>query len=352
LDAFDALDQSDFTTLRDAYQRILCGEAANNGYYGRLAESLLSGMRFEMDSYTSALIAAVASRDMSLLKTLLRRHADVRRCWPFGNPLCLAIKMANEAAVALLLESGKNIEAVDVRSRESYRTLGPILVAAVAAESMEVLKKLICQYPAVLREGSFERSLLSLAAEKGKTAIVKFLLEQPGINPAGSDGSAWPPIVHAAQHGHVDIVKMFMAHESTVESFGSGSLRRAAMMGHNVVVQLLIEHPPVSPNKLSVSRYATSHRAMPEDRADNGGQRTALSYAAEGGYTKVVRVLLESRETAVNLPDSRGRTALYYAAASGNTALVQLFLDREDRDLDHEKNGFWNPFRIGCAKRP
>jgi ankyrin repeat protein len=115
--------------------------------------------------------------------------------------------MGNKTAVALLLESGKNIAAVDTRPGDPYQTPRPILNTAVAAGNIEVLKTLGYRHHAFLHEASPGQSLQSLAAEKGKIAVVEFLLEVPSIDPSGPQQSSSPPIIHAAKHGHVDIVK-------------------------------------------------------------------------------------------------------------------------------------------------
>jgi ankyrin repeat protein len=129
-------------------------------------------------------------------------------------------------------------------------------------------------------------------------------------------------------------VKIFLArYPQEVIALGSDALRLAAMMGHDAVVQLLIKHPMVSPNKLGMGHLAPTHLVMLEDVLDDGAERSTLSYAAEAGYTKIVRILLGSGQTAVDRPDSRGRTPLYHAAAGGNADVVQLFLDCGACDL-------------------
>ena len=66
--------------------------------------------------------------------------------------------------------------------------------------------------------------------------------------------------------------------------------------------------------------------ALPISKDSRG--RTALTWAARGGYEAVVRLLIERGDVDINSKDSDGRTALTLAAEKGHDAIVRLLNDR------------------------
>ncbi|PGG96332.1 hypothetical protein AJ80_09840, partial [Polytolypa hystricis UAMH7299] len=55
-------------------------------------------------------------------------------------------------------------------------------------------------------------------------------------------------------------------------------------------------------------------------------QRTPLSYAAEHGYTSVVKLFLEKARGVAKTPDCRGRLPLHYAAREGHEDVLRCLL--------------------------
>ncbi|KAI1859367.1 hypothetical protein JX265_010370 [Neoarthrinium moseri] len=74
------------------------------------------------------------------------------------------------------------------------------------------------------------------------------------------------------------------------------------------------------------------------DARDSNG-RTPLSWAAENGHTKVVKLLLETKEVEVNSKDTEyGRTPLSWAAKNGHYEVVELLLETEQVEVDSKDN--------------
>ncbi|RDA85708.1 hypothetical protein CP532_0719 [Ophiocordyceps camponoti-leonardi (nom. inval.)] len=249
------------------------------------------------------------------------------------TPLFLAVERGHDAAVKLLLDSGK-VDVNRAETRESRTVLsfaaeqgrvamGRMLLDAGAdpngrhentdiKSKLTVSKQNICDY----------LSPLSLAAEGGHQAMVDLLLEQPTIVVDCTfiyrhGYKCRSPLKLAAKNGFKGIVESLLAHLGSDPAFGRTPLYLAAANGHDEVVDLLL--------------------AQPGARSDirNSQGRTPLSLAAEGGHVAVAKLLLDrgkadpdSKSTSSAVASERGRTPLSYAAESGSEAMVRLLLER------------------------
>lgn len=127
---------------------------------------------------------------------------------------------------------------------------------------------------------------------------------------------------------------------------GRTPLSWAAWGGHTAVIRLLLET-----DKVDV------------DSGDIHG-RTPLSWAAEGGHEAVVRLLLETGEVDVNSKaknykfdndsDSEdqinGGTPLSWVAARGHETVVKLLLETDAIDIDSKDYDSWTPFLWAAAR--
>jgi len=114
-----------------------------------------------------------------------------------------------------------------------------------------------------------------------------------------------------------------------------GIVSVAAIVGLELVIAFIIalnncqqSQPQVNlkdQHDLDKAAFVNSMR-FPVDQQDDNG-RTPLSYACEGGYKGIVRLLLDSG-AAIDCTDARGRTPLCYAAKRGHEELVKLLLKR------------------------
>jgi hypothetical protein len=85
---------------------------------------------------------------------------------------------------------------------------------------------------------------LWLAAEKGRRAVVKKLLEK-GENPNSFDGKGQTALWLAATGGHEAIVKMLLekgAQTEVTDLLGRTPLRMASGLGHEGIAMLLLKH--------------------------------------------------------------------------------------------------------------
>lgn len=140
---------------------------------------------------------------------------------------------------------------------------------------------------------------------------------------------AQPPLLWASEIGDIGMVKLLLDNGIDVAASSNGKrtpLTIASDKGHVDVVRLLL-----STNKTDV------------DLKDSQSGRTALSRAAEQGFEVVVKLLLENGAD-VDVKDKATRTALSYAAERGHTAIVRLLC--KSGAATNDENSAW---RLGVT---
>ncbi|ESU44607.1 Serine/threonine protein kinase [Giardia duodenalis] len=160
-----------------------------------------------------------------------------------------------------------------------------------------------------------ERGVTALmrAAEKGDVKAVRALIPlQKGKKMIGdayinglriSNGTA---LMMAAAHGHTEVVKLLVEHESGMQDkYGKTALIYAAENGHTDCIKLLVEKEA--------------------GMRDNYGW-TALMNAAENNNLEHVKLLLEKEG---GMKNSGGYTALMIAIKSNNVDCVRLLAKKE-----------------------
>ena len=151
---------------------------------------------------------------------------------------------------------------------------------------------------------------LLLACRENQDAEVANLLKTP-LNPDGRCAHRdSPPIWHAAQQGHLEVVRLLLeagADMNAANTDGTTALFVAAEWGYLEVVRLLIE-------------------AEADMNAKDAHGDTALLVAAMRGHLEVVRLLLKAGAD-MNVVDTDGATALFVAAAHGRLEVLQLLLE-------------------------
>jgi len=153
-----------------------------------------------------------------------------------------------------------------------------------------------------------ETSALGLAAERGRLALVRVLIEAgAGVRKPEIGGRA---LQLAAQEGRVDVVRALMEAKAPL-GFAAWEneppLQAAAARGQWLVVEALLE------------------AGLDPDQVDRGGQ-TALMKAAASGHDKAVASLLRLGATP-DLVDRDGWSALMHAAAHPSSGSVAAMRD-------------------------
>lgn len=205
-----------------------------------------------------------------------------------------------------------------------------------------------------------KETALTIAAKFGHEAVVRLLLETPGVEVDTRDEPGRTPLSYAAEHGSEVVVKLLLDTKgvgvNSKDDLGRAPLAYAAQNGRDAVVELLLHAEGVKVNlKDKSGRTPLSHAAengtdgvirlllgavgMKPDLKDKSG-RTPLSYAARRGSEEIVRLLLDTDGVEADSRSTTERTPLSYAAQQGNEALVELLLGTGRVDADsRDKTG-------------
>jgi ankyrin repeat protein len=122
----------------------------------------------------------------------------------------------------------------------------------------------------------------------------------------------------------------FADQANTEDSDDRTPLILAAMNGHEMVVQNLIEREDVDAD------------------AKDKWSRTALSWAAEKGHKAVVRQLTGIANVDVNTRDKDGKTPLIYASRNGHKEITELLVARGGIDIN-AKDDFYGQSPLAWA---
>jgi ankyrin repeat protein len=216
----------------------------------------------------------------------------------------------------------------------------------------------------VLVDGSDNegRVAISYFAEFGNVAMTKTLLEH-GASPAKKDKHGRTPLWWAARRGRTKVVKLLLdtgeSDPDSMDSDGRTPLSQASENGHEAIIQLLITSSLVSlDSKDSTDRTPLSWAAgngmsgavgllvdmgnVGIDLRDETG-RTPLSWAARNGHRETVSVLLKTGKADLHSEDYNGRSLLSLAAGAGHENVVRLLLEKDNAILDSKDSGGQTP---------
>ena len=188
--------------------------------------------------------------------------------------------------------------------------------------TLEMALKLCSLHIAALnKDGCKGYTPLHWAARKGKTEVVKLLLEH-GANVNAKDRFGNTPLHLAAWKGKTEVVDLLLTNGADINAKnndGETPLHWAACNGHTEVVELLLERDADTEAK---NEYGT----------------TPLHLAADRGHTEVVELLLQHRAN-IHEKDQYGHTPLHWAARKGKTEVVKLLLEHGANPYARINNG-------------
>uniref|UniRef100_A0A8C1MQT2 CARD- and ANK-containing Inflammasome Adaptor Protein n=1 Tax=Cyprinus carpio TaxID=7962 RepID=A0A8C1MQT2_CYPCA len=203
-------------------------------------------------------------------------------------------------------------------------------------------------------------TLLHLAAEHGKEAIVYFLLRQ-GLKLNLKDREGRTALHRASERGHTAVAlalakagadihatDLILKNQTTVLHMKTaGVLLKAGAQVDSVIVDAAFElnrksllslflryvQKSMSQNEITAALFKAVQKNLDEVVAaliDHGADInsitqdgfTALHLASQSGHTEAVAQLLEGKAD-IHVKDKQGRTALHWAAAQGEVGVIQ-----------------------------
>ncbi|KAM0146728.1 hypothetical protein ACHAPG_010988 [Botrytis cinerea] len=231
-----------------------------------------------------ALQSASSEGRVEIVKLLLENGATFQGYEDsiYGNPLSAAAHKGSFELVDLFLQRGISINTSGGR-------YGNPLQSAVNAQhvhpNINFIRFLLSKGADVNAQGGQDGSALQAAVNRHGRSLEPHMLEiihlllEKGADVNISGGAAGGALQAAAASGHDKLVQLFIKHGASIDSsdglYGS-ALTNACYHGHKSTVKLLL--------KAGAKMYSD----------EISGLNTPLQAAAEGGYTEIVKILLDA----------------------------------------------------------
>ncbi len=237
-----------------------------------------------------------------VVMTLLTNGANPHCVDAEGNtPLHFAVRAAEPTVAALLCDASAPIDAIN---REGYT---PLAIACALGRG-DLVRFLIERRADVEVEGAVPALIAAAASPDDNTDVVKLLLRR-GARIDVTDHHGRAPLAIAAQYDNAHIAALLLKSGAAVDAtdaLGVTALMEAALAGAEDTLDVLGAHAPAL------------------ERADHSG-RTALMFAAESmnaddAFVGRLLALGASPDTAT----LEGRRAVDFAAAAGRWSVVAL----------------------------
>ena len=193
--------------------------------------------------------------------------------------------------------------------------------------------------------GKYRSNLLQLASYRGKLDIVRFCVEEKGLDMNSEHVGGRTALITAVRHGHLQVVKYFIeggTNVSTIENKNKDRLlHAAATCGHLHVVQYLLksgaEIKMQAKNQDTPLHTAAYHGQLQtvelllkngaEINVRNESESTPLHSAAYGRNLQTVDYLLKSGAE-VNAQNQFMATPLHLAALRGDMRTVRSLVEK------------------------
>ncbi|KAK2753345.1 hypothetical protein FQN55_003474 [Onygenales sp. PD_40] len=320
------LDQGAFPNFADLERRTPLSYAAANAHVD-VARKLLSDRRVEPDSKdnwdrTPLHYAAGLGRNELAELLLGNEGVDVNSQDRQGQtPLYLAADAGNEALVSTMLENPR--VSVDIKDSDGNT---PLFKAVIKGYD-RVVERLLTRKDVDINTRNQEgMAPLAHAAEAGYDKITAQLISRDDIEVNFRvKFQQQTPLLLAAENGHADIVRRFLALGDKIDvnakdKSGRTALSWAAVRDHEEVAKLLLADARVAVETL-LNR-----------------EETPLLLAALKGSEKVAALLLERRDVDFNTRDNIGVSALAWAVRAGHGRVVEMLLRKPGIDFNTRDN--------------
>jgi len=160
--------------------------------------------------------------------------------------LCSAVKDFELSKAAECKSEDPSIEAAGNADSAKWRTsvISMLLCAAAAAGDLKAIQVMVSDGATAGAAGYDQRTPLHLAATAGQTAVVRFLLEQAGVEHSPVDHWGKSPLLDAVLGQHVDVIKLLVAAGAQCPNGPLGSLETAPNLTAAHFQRLIMERFP------------------------------------------------------------------------------------------------------------
>ncbi|XP_023310968.1 ankyrin repeat domain-containing protein 17 isoform X5 [Anoplophora glabripennis] len=239
------------------------------------------------------------------------------------------------------------------------------LVEACTDGDVGTVRKLLTEGRSVHETSEEGESLLSLACSAGYFELAQVLLAMhANVEDRGIKGEC-TPLMEAASAGHLDIVRLLVAHGADVNAqstSGNTPLMYGCAGGHTEVVKFLLEnganvedhnengHTPLmeaaSAGHVGLAKILLMHGAGINTHS-NEFKESALTLACYKGHLDMVRFLLEAGADQEHKTDEM-HTALMEASMDGHVEVARLLLD-SGAQVNMPTDSFESPLTLAAC---
>ncbi|KAF1325077.1 Tkl protein kinase, partial [Globisporangium splendens] len=265
--------------------------------------------------------------EVLLLLLKLAPWIDVNCDFDESSPLTIAAGNGDLSIVRILVNHGANVNA------KVYGTTA--LIKAARSGSLDVVC-FLCEHGADVNMSVVNRddpTALFAAVRSGHIHVVEYLLEECQASMGGDGGASMLRI--AALHGHVDVVRVLLAHGASVPR-SSNVLCKVILRGHMEIMKLLLRRGGVDVNG-ACRLNAKSAWAWGDDTDCIVMQKvvmTPLLVAAACGNLGMVQYLCEHHDADVEIVTDANESALFLAALKGHSNVVKYLITKQHVNIE------------------
>lgn len=324
-----------------------------------LSEQLSAAANLTSAQATSALFKILKNEEKipseDAVRKLIAQGADISaKDENRDTPFAIA-KRNNYKSIIDLLEAEEwkkleeTIEAssnktIDLAEKEKKEDANNTLLDLITEENLtkDNLTKLISNGANVNARYQFNMTPLHWAARGFDANIVELLITY-GADVNNKDADNNTPLMTAVSEENIDAVKILIANEAelNVKNSENDTAFSIALESDNNDLKTIIATAELLEltklGKLTKEDLTKLITAYANIDAKNKFGMTPLHIAADGGYNKIVELLLKENANINALEDNNNYTPLMIAVEKNNPSLVQYFID-EGADLNLQDN--------------
>ena len=268
-------------------------------------------------NYSQTLSRKAAQEAQSVQKAA-EKEARQKKC-EAEEALFKAIEEGNLEQVREIVNEGSaDLNVTDYRHiNEKWSEYTPLIMAAELGHQ-DIVRFFIEEAGIDVnsRTEKTQETALHAAAYKNQLAIVEYLVcKRIDINAENANGAT--ALTLAASNGFVDIVAYLTAHGAN----GAYAEKLTGQLSQNSL------HSASAAGRLDMVKYLVEEMNVDLLSKDLEGD-IPLHHAASNGQLSVVKYFIEEKRVFVDTPNDNGKTPLHYAAAAGQLEVVKYLIEQ------------------------